>query len=246
MSQGKTSSFRVTRHVLAWSILFLPLTSIKGMTVTNSYEKAFGSRVIFVEFKSNEIRGFSIRDVPVWKKGDNVMNYWNGHDDEMIINGGFYQPDFLPLGLCRIDGVTIGSGRANRRSGFVAIDSNGSMRLLTRKDDRARYKTILQSGPYVIDPGGVIGIQEGSKTNDFPARRTLVGTKNDKSIIVMSTGPITLYNLARAVKIRFPEIDRLLDLDGGPSTALVTGVTAVTNGKPVRNYIVKKIGNKLK
>ena len=53
------------------------------------------------------------------------------------------------------------------------------------------------------------------------------------------TEPILLYDLSVAIKKKMPRLERLLNLDGGPSTALKTASHEVLNRWPVRNYIVK-------
>lgn len=75
------------------------------------------------------------------------------------------------------------------------------------------------------------------------ARRTVVGATRDHAIIVAVTEPISLSNLARAMLEEFPSLDRLLNLDGGPSTGLKTKSIQFPNEWPVRNYIGKTSAN---
>lgn len=73
-----------------------------------------------------------------------------------------------------------------------------------------------------------------------PARRTLVGFTKTDDLVIIVTEPIYLLDLAEFIAKRFPSIERLLNLDGGPSTALMADGHAVVNEWPVRNYVVMK------
>lgn len=190
--------------------------------------------VIVIEPGAN--RGFAVLDAPKRARGENILTHWDSKSHVLMINGGYFSPEFAPTGLCRINGEAVARSRPNKLSGFVAIDRRGSIRLLTRADDVAPYPTVLQSGPYVIDPGGKMGIRSRSGS---AAARTLIGTTRDGKVLIMVTKPILLYDLAVAVKGKMPDVERLLNLDGGPSTALKTGSVEVLNRWPVRNYIVK-------
>ena len=59
-------------------------------------------------------------------------------------------------------------------------------------------------------------------------------------VVFMITQPVHLYDLAHAVKKHLPRIERLLNLDGGPSTGFKTETTEILNEWPVRNYLVKQ------
>lgn len=122
----------------------------------------------------------------------------------------------------------------------MAIDGEGRLRLLTKADDLSGYATIIQSGPYLVDPGGVLGIKSDAGQ---VARRTVIGLTREQDLIFAVTEPITLTELARGMLEEFPSLDRLLNLDGGPSTALKTETFQLLNASPVRNYIGKKNAN---
>lgn len=197
-----------------------------------------GLQATVVRIRPENNLGFSIIDVPAVKAGDGIRSHWRPGEHALMVNGGYFNDDFSPTGYCRINGREINQTRSKALSGFVAIDRRGTLRLLTAKDDVSRFPTVLQSGPYVIDPGGRVGIKSRSGKE---ARRTLIGTSRSRDIVIMITEPIYLFDLAVAVKRRFPELERLLNLDGGPSTALKTETTEIPNVLPVRNYIVKTV-----
>ena len=174
---------------------------------------------------------------PDSQKAGIILSYWDTSKYSIIINGGYFTPEFQPLGLFKIDGKFINKRKPKKLSGFVAIDKKGVVSILTHSDDLSPYHSILQSGPYVIDPGSKIGI----RSNDGEiSRRTLIGKTTGNEIMIIITSPVSLYDLANFIKNKFPNIERLLNLDGGPSTALKTGSIEIVNVLPVRNYIFKK------
>ncbi len=197
-----------------------------------------GLEAVVVTIPPSSNTGFGVIDIPVKQDADNVLKHWRPGDLEIIINGGYFNSDWSPTGYCRVGGRRLGSARPTALAGFVAIDATGRVHVLKREDDIAAYPTVLQCGPFVIDPGGTVGIHS-AKGN--PARRTLIGSNQDGSLVIISTKPILLYDLARAIKKHLPSIERLLNLDGGPSSALVTDSRQIVNTWPVRNYICKAV-----
>jgi hypothetical protein len=199
-------------------------------------DKEAGLDAIVITIPPEQNRGFVVVDVSSKIDGDNLRRHWQD-DYAFMINGGYFNPDFSPTGFCRIDGQVINKTVARKLSGFVALDRKGSLSLLTRNDDLSPYPTVIQNGPYVIDPGGGIGIHSNDGVR---AERTLIGETNDHRLLILVIKPITLYDLAAAIKKAMPEIERLLNLDGGPSTALKTPKNEILNRLPVRNYIAQK------
>jgi uncharacterized protein YigE (DUF2233 family) len=207
----------------------------EDISSTRIVDDATGLDAIVVSIPPEQNRGFAVIDVPSRSDGDNIRRHWTA-DCVVMINGGFFNPDFTPTGYCRIDGQVLGRAVAKKLSGFVALDKAGALSLLGRGDDFAPYPTVVQAGPYVIDPGGKVGIRS---SDGMRAWRTLIGRTKDGQIRIVVAKPITLYDLALAVKKAMPDIERLLNLDGGPSTAFKTATDEILNRWPVRNYIVK-------
>jgi len=225
-------------RVLAASLLWVATAALAGGPhVERIVDKAAGLDAAVVRVPTAENRGFALLDAPRKAKGESIITHWDSTRHVLMINGGYFSADFQPVGLCRIDGKAIGRTKPNRLSGFVAVDKAGSIHLFTLKDDLAPYPSVLQSGPYVIDPGGRIGIRSRSGR---AAARTLIGRTDDGTLLIIVTKPIPLYDLSVAIKKKIPRIERLLNLDGGPSTALKTASIEVLNRWPVRNYIVMR------
>ena len=198
-------------------------------------EKA-GFSAIVITIPAIDNNHFSILDITKKIDGDNIRPHWDSSKYSLMINGGYFDADFYPVGYCKINGVIVNKTKVKKLSGFIAINSSGSISILTRKDNLSKYSNIIQSGPFVIDPGGGIGIKSRS---GHKAKRTLIGMTKNKSLVIIVTKPILLYDLAFQIKKHLPSVERLLNLDGGPSTALTTSSIDITNNWPVRNYIEK-------
>ena len=233
---------RFFRHKFFLAVLilvFLVYTksgSAEDLNAKRLVEKEFGLDAVIVTIFSVDNVGFQLLDVPRKIEGDDILNYWDRTHQLMMINGGYFEADFSPTGYYKLQGRLSSKKRPANLSGFVAFDDAGKILLLTAKDSLDKYPTVLQSGPYVIDPGGAIGIKSRSGKK---AKRTLIGLTEDHSLVIVVSKPILLYDLARAIKKKMPSIERLLNLDGGPSTALKTAAYQILNEWPVRNYIVK-------
>ena len=234
---GLSSLIKLVRAIAVLALFFAwqacgnpPLASILA-------DKEYGISATVVILPPEENRGFSILDVPQKRDGDNIRVHWQTNF-ALMCNGGFFDTtNFNPAAFCRLKGKTIHGTVSPRWSGFVAINPDGKLHLLWRGADLAPYPWVLQAGPYVIDPGGRIGIKSRA---DEKARRTLVGLTDTREVVFMITQPVHLYDLARAVKKHLPRIERLLNLDGGPSTGFKTETAEILNEWPVRNYLVKQ------
>ena len=211
---------------------------IAEFTVTQISDSEVGLVATVVTFESNQNRGFALLDVPAKVQGDNITNHFDAKKHGLMINGGYFDSKFEPDCYCKIGGKVINAKDDPRRSGFVAIDQTGRITLLARGANYANYPTVLQSGPYLIDPGGKVGIR--SKTGR-KARRTLIGITTDQRLVIVITEPIFLIDLANSILKSLPKLERLLNLDGGPSTGLRVKGIKVVNRMPVRNYLFRKV-----
>ena len=198
-------------------------------------DKGLGLDALVFTIPPEQNRGFVFLDVPDRSGDFRITAHWDSDKYALMINGGYFDQAFAPVGLCRINGKVVNETVSENLSGFVALDEGGCLYVLTHDDDLEAYSSIIQAGPYVVDPGGKVGIRTCS---EMKAARTLVGvTTEGVVVVVVVTAPISLYDLAHGIKKQLPEIERLLNLDGGPSTALKTVAYEVVNTGPVRNYI---------
>lgn len=142
----------------------------------------------------------------------------------VAINGGYFDGAFQPVGLRLMDGVETSARSDERRlSGFLVADADG---LLDVAMSASGARWAMQSGPVLIDPGGAVGIHQ---TRDAPAaRRTVVAVDAADGLAVVTTTDVTLFDLAQALHDRaeafgLGRVERALNLDGGPSTAMSIG-----------------------
>lgn len=228
----------VTRHMGRFVVIAMLMATCRasGMTVTQVVDRANGSRAVVITVSASENHGFSLLDVSSRSEKDNILSHWNPTNHVIMINGGYFNDDFSPAGLCRVDGRAINSKQSESLSGFIGVNNAGKVDVLTQGEKTEPYPTVIQAGPFVIDPGGKIGIHSRSGVE---AKRTLIGLTKDKDLVIVVTEPIFLFDLAGLIAERFPSIERLLNLDGGPSTALMTDSCRVVNQSPVRNYLMK-------
>ena len=226
---------KVTPVFLAFFLLFCPVLA-PATTVTQVQDAEAGFSAVLITVPPADNHGFFLLDVPQKQFGDTIRNHWNPARDQFMINGGYFNKDFSPTGQCRIDGNSIKKGRSPSLYGFVALDAKGGLHVFTRHSKLAAYPTLLQSGPFVIAPGGRVGIR--SRTG-YQARRTLVGMTRAGEVVILVVDPIYLIDLAQVVHKRLPQIERLLNLDGGSSTALMVAGHSVINRSAVRNYLGK-------
>jgi len=159
------------------------------------------------------------------------------------INGGYFHPDFRPVGLEIAQGKQIHPfERAKLLSGVFAV-VGGRPRLVRSSDFAASPKVTeaLQAGPFLVwnsEPS--IGLNDSKR-----ARRTVIATDGKFGWAVLLLSPVTLADAAAVMNTpgAIPDFDlaRALNFDGGSSSAL----WADTAPKPfyfreygsVRNYL---------
>ena len=142
-----------------------------------------------------------------------------------MINGGYFDSSFQPVGLVMRDGQTISEmSKQPALSGVFAIFKDGTVQLIPRAAYRPNdlIDSAIQAGPFVVDPGGKPGIQ----SDDFKkAKRTAIGQTISGEIVFITTTPCTLYELSEILTkhqsvLGIDRFESVLNLDGGPSTGL--------------------------
>ena len=143
------------------------------------------------------------------------------------INGGYFTEDYRPDGLLEVDGVVRQPARGGL-SGVVGSSSDDApVVALAEGIDTAKLRDALQTGPFLVDPGGAHGIR---RDDGKRARRSLVILTKDR-IAVAVTSRCGLYDLATAL-VRSPwffgvdDVERALNLDGGPSSGFAVRLSS--------------------
>jgi hypothetical protein len=148
------------------------------------------------------------------------------------VNGGFFHPDWRPLGLVISKGRRINRFEtAKLLSGVVYSDASG-IHLVRRARFREHpgINALLQTGPYLVEGGRVV---RGLSASD-PRRRTFIATDwRGHWVLGVTLTPVTLAELGDSLStpgaLSSWTIDRAINLDGGSSTGFFFDRTA---GKP--------------
>jgi len=166
------------------------------------------------------------------------------HHAQVAINGGYFLPNFRPAGLLLYEGKKRSPlSRQVSLSGILSIDAKGKITILPRKASLANSYYAIQAGPFIIDPGGEMGIKSAGALH----RRTVVGLTKGKNIFMVNTSPVSLLDLADLLKhhpraFGLQGVDRALNLDGGPSSAIYVKLknkeVTIKEKLAVRNFIV--------
>ena len=154
----------------------------------------------------------------------------------MLVNGGFFTPEFVATGLIVVDGQASGSSYGDF-AGMLTMGGTGvELRWLGERpftpNESLQYA--LQSFPMLVKPGGVLGFPD---EDGHQARRTVVAQDGGGRLlfILAPRGGFTLHALSQYLVESDLELDVALNLDGGTSTGLllmdsadgVLGLTAV-------------------
>jgi uncharacterized protein YigE (DUF2233 family) len=159
------------------------------------------------------------------------------------VNGGYFDPDYQPVGLLVSDGRTITPFRRARLLSGVLSVVNGRIRLQRASEFSMKGKVseAVQCGPFLVDHGkSVIGLDESRS-----ARRTFVAAGSANVIALGYSSSLSLAELSRVLtsgKITDNlRIDRAMNLDGGSSSAFwfKDGNTpfSISEQKTVRDFV---------
>jgi len=155
------------------------------------------------------------------------------------VNGGYFDPEYAPVGLLISDGQVIAPLRKARLLSGVITVVNGRVRIVRPAEFSMKSKPTAarQCGPFLIDRGKPIaGLNETR-----PARRTFFATISDNRAAIGYCSHVTLAQLAEIIAALDLKIQRALNLDGGSSSGFwfagENGVFSIREQKTVRDYI---------
>ena len=138
------------------------------------------------------------------------------------VNGGFFNPQFDPLGLVISKGKRAGTWQRSSLLGGLVMVKKGRLMLLWRDEfqDGPGISELLQAGPRLVNHGaGVAGLETGRNRP-----RTFIATDNEGRWLVGIAQSTSLAHLSQilATPDLLPgfEVDRALNFDGGRSTGL--------------------------
>jgi exopolysaccharide biosynthesis protein len=160
------------------------------------------------------------------------------------VNGGYFDPQDVPLGLLISDGKLIAPLRKARLLSGVMVASKGRIELLRYAEysPKKNAAAALQCGPFLVDSGrSVAGLNDVRS-----ARRTFVLAGSGDRAALGFCSSVTLAEageiLATPGIVPDLKVQRALNLDGGSSSAFwfngVDGPFSVRELKRVRNFVV--------
>jgi uncharacterized protein YigE (DUF2233 family) len=159
------------------------------------------------------------------------------------VNGGYFDPDYKPIGLLIVDGTMIAPLQKARLLSGVLSASAKKVQIsrvaefsLAQKPDAA-----VESGPMVVDLGKSVRGLESTRA----ARRTFgaVGAGDKAALGFCSDVTLADFsNILASISIPDFKIQRALNLDGGSSSAFwfkrANGSAfSIAEEKPVRDFV---------
>lgn len=136
------------------------------------------------------------------------------------VNGGYFDPNFAPLGLRIVDGKILKPLIHARLMTGILISSPGSTQIL-RVAEYSRHRnaySALQCGPLLVDAGRPVKGLDATRT----ARRTFAVVGNDRAALGICSS-VSLAQLAQILAVTYlaedSKVQRALNLDGGSSSA---------------------------
>ena len=148
------------------------------------------------------------------------------------INGGFYQSNFMPVGLFIYHGNLINNlTHSSLFKSCVVVNKNNKIILETELNECSKASNAMQTGPLLIKDGKINTELENLKNksdllNFFDAhKRTLLALTNENNIILLTASSLGLMDVANFLA-HFPnalgtsQIKTAINLDGGSSTGM--------------------------
>jgi uncharacterized protein YigE (DUF2233 family) len=142
----------------------------------------------------------------------------------LVVNGGYFTPEYATTGLLISDGQTWGAVYGDYAGLFaVTAGERVSVRWLQERpyDPTEPLTQGLMSFPVLVKPGGVMGFPADAD-DGMPARRTIVAQDFAGRVLLIAAprGALSLHEMAVFLAASDLDIDVALNLDGGPSTGL--------------------------
>jgi uncharacterized protein YigE (DUF2233 family) len=158
------------------------------------------------------------------------------------VNGGYFDPEYRPIGLLIVDGKVIAPLQKARLLSGV-LSSTGKKVQISRVSEFLQSQkpdTAVECGPMIVDLGKSVRGLESTKG----ARRTFAAVGGDKAALGFCSD-VTLADLSNILAIiSIPEfkIQRALNLDGGSSSAFWFkraggNPFSIAELKPVRDFV---------
>ena len=137
------------------------------------------------------------------------------------VNGGYFDPDYAPIGLLIVDGkMIVPLQRARLLTGVLTASARGVQIIRIREFSRQqKFNAAVQCGPFLVDLGRRVRGLEETRV----ARRTFVAVGGVDRAALGFCSDVSLSDLAKILATTSLaegfKIQRALNLDGGSSSA---------------------------
>ncbi|MBL9131944.1 MAG: phosphodiester glycosidase family protein [Verrucomicrobiaceae bacterium] len=199
-------------------------------------------QVVIFDIGQNRVR---VVDQPdSWAGGGSIDDTLRAAGAVAGVNGGFFSPDFAPLGLMIAQGRRTGVWQSNKLLTGALVVANGTPRLVWNAEGRrdASSSDFLQAGPRLVDAGRPMASLDRVKN----AARTFIAASSGHLWAIGVVKNASLFDLGSLLAA--PElipgfrVQRALNLDGGRSSAIYARLgdgTEISDPgwSTVRNYI---------
>ena len=249
----KVASIRVSA-----AFLFLALATFapaQWIEKNSRDENSFDGRVVHrhVDLAESETDNHAIVDLALFSskscklrvidnaEGVNLADAMRRANCIAGINGGYFDPNFAPLGLRIIDGQVTSRLRRGRLMSGVLV-SNNAIHIFRIAEFSVRQKgnAAIECGPLLVDLAKPVRGLEATRA----ARRTFAAIGSGDRAALGFCSDATLADLARILAVPLGDfrIQRALNLDGGSSSAFwfqrKTGSAfSIPEEKAVRDFV---------
>ena len=184
--------------------------------------------------------GKNISLIPNFEKRLPSETLLSSHSCTALINGGFYDTTYKPLGYFFTDGKEISPSRKSALfNGYISVSDNGIASISADPPDSPGIA--LQSGPILMQNTDVMPLKI---IHDEHARRMIAAVTAEGAIVFITVYnpesvfegpllgdlPVILRDIAKRESIH---IEEALNLDGGSASAFYTATVKLSELTPV-------------
>ncbi len=248
-------------HALRCALLFLVLTAAaqadwailsssselgRGGVVHKHVvlENAAENKRVAVDLAAFSIKSCTLRIIQNEGAADNLGELMEHEKCLAGVNGGYFDPEFVPIGLRIANGEMISPLKHARLITGVLVASSRGVQIVRAREFSRRpgITAAIQCGPFLVDRSQPIGGLNDSR----PARRTFAATTNSSRALIGVCSDVSLSELSKILATTSVaedlRIERALNLDGGSSTgfwfARENGnAFSIPEQKPVRDFV---------
>ena len=165
-------------------------------------------------------------DVKIFCDSENpksVKNWRKELHADFVVNGGYFDENFIPVGYVKIDEKQW--GKLENYPAFIGIEKNEIF--IGRADEKKekKYSQVIESFPLLVENSQPLFLRETKKY----ANRTIIGKKNGQwGFYFILTFPSLYQTSHRLVEENFSVA---LNLDGGPSVGFSSSEKEILSSK---------------